>query len=48
VSARDKQIKRLEQMHQDHLDFVARFHKITRERLDVLVAEGDRNNWPSD
>jgi len=48
VSARDRQIKRLEQMHQDHLDFVARFHKISRDRLDVLVAEGDRNNWPAD
>lgn len=48
VSSRDRQIKRLEQMHEDHLDFVARFHKLSRSRLDEIVAEGDRNVWPSD
>ncbi len=48
VSSRDRQIRRLEQMHEDHLDFVARFHRMPRARLDEIVAEGDRSDWPSD
>ncbi len=48
VSSRDRQIKRLEQMHEDHLDFVARFHRMPRARLDEIVAEGDRSDWPSE
>jgi hypothetical protein len=48
VSARDEQIDRLLQREQDHLDFVARFHKITRVQVDEIVTEGDRNHWPTD
>jgi len=48
VSSRDRQIRRLEEMHEDHLDFVARFHRMPRAQLDEIVAEGDRSDWPSD
>jgi len=47
VSSRDEQIARLKEREQDHFDFVTRFHKIDRDELAVILAEGDRNNWPT-
>jgi len=43
-----RHIERLEEMHEKRLDFTTRFHDITREQLDDILAEGTTNNWPID
>ena len=46
ASVSDRQLEHITKMHEGQLDFTAHFHGITREKLDELVAEGDRKSWP--
>ena len=42
----DRQIEHVREMHEKRLEFMARFYKITREQMDEIIAEGDRERWP--
>ena len=44
----EKQIEHIKKMHENRLEFATKFHKITREQLDEIIAEGDRKGWPID
>jgi hypothetical protein len=48
VTVSDRQIAHVDQMQKKHIDFTARFHKITRQQLDEIIAEGDRKGWPQE
>ena len=44
----DRQIEHVREMHEKRLEFMARFYKITREQMDEIIAEGDRERWPTE
>jgi len=44
----DKQIEHIREMHKKRLEFISQFYKISREQLELIIAEGDRNRWPTE
>jgi hypothetical protein len=41
----ERMIAEREKLHEAHLDGLCRSHRISREELDQIIAEGKRKNW---
>jgi hypothetical protein len=44
----ERQLDHIQGMHDFDIDFTMKFHHISREQLDAVIAEGDEKGWPRD